>query len=63
LGRREPSIGLGWLSRLEPPQPPSRYERERARELLHIDVKKLGSTGSKGAGGSLARARVHRSKR
>jgi transposase InsO family protein len=35
-------IGLGKLSRLEPPEPPNRYERRRAGELLHIDVKKLG---------------------
>jgi transposase InsO family protein len=35
-------IGLGKLSRLEPPEPPNRYERKRPGELLHIDVKKLG---------------------
>ena len=35
-------IGLGRLSRLEPPEPPNRYERRCAGELLHIDVKKLG---------------------
>jgi transposase InsO family protein len=35
-------IGLGKLSRLEPPEPPNRYERRQAGELLHIDVKKLG---------------------
>jgi transposase InsO family protein len=34
-------IGLGKLSRLEPPEPPNRYERSRPGELLHIDVKKL----------------------
>jgi transposase InsO family protein len=34
-------IGLGKLSRLEPPEPPNRYERKRAGELIHIDVKKL----------------------
>src|SRR5919197_168539 len=34
--------GLGRLSRLRPPEPPNRYERRRAGELLHIDVKKLG---------------------
>jgi transposase InsO family protein len=43
-------IGLGKLSRLEPPEPPNRYERKRAGELLHIDVKKLGRIGPKGAG-------------
>ena len=35
-------IGLGKLSRLEPPEPPNRYERSRPGELVHIDVKKLG---------------------
>jgi len=43
-------IGLGKLSRLEPPEPPNRYERRRAGELLHIDVKKLGRIGHRGAG-------------
>ena len=38
LGR----VGLGKLSRLEPPEPPNRYERRHAGELLHVDVKKLG---------------------
>jgi transposase InsO family protein len=33
--------GLGRLSRLGPPEPPNRYERRRAGELLHVDVKKL----------------------
>lgn len=35
-------VGLGKLSRLEPPEPVIRYERERPGELIHIDVKKLG---------------------
>jgi transposase InsO family protein len=35
-------IGLGKLSRLEPPEPANRYERRQAGELLHIDIKKLG---------------------
>ena len=43
-------IGLGKLSRLEPPEPPNRYERKRPGELIHIDVKKLGRIGHKGAG-------------
>ncbi len=38
LGR----IGLGKLSRLDPPEPPNRYERRTPGELLHIDIKKLG---------------------
>jgi transposase InsO family protein len=43
-------IGLGKLSRLEPPEPPNRYERKRPGELIHIDVKKLGRIGKRGAG-------------
>jgi transposase InsO family protein len=38
LGR----IGLGRLSRLDPPEPVRRYERSRPGELIHVDVKKLG---------------------
>jgi len=41
-------IGLGRLSRLELPEPPNRYQRERPGELLHIDVKKLGRIGRPG---------------
>ena len=43
-------VGLGKLSRLEPPEPPNRYQRERAGELIHIDVKKLGRIGANGPG-------------
>jgi transposase InsO family protein len=35
-------IGLGKRSRLEPPEPPNRYERKRPGELVHLDIKKLG---------------------
>jgi len=35
-------IGLGRLSRLDPPEPPNRYERARPGELIHVDIKKLG---------------------
>jgi len=41
-------IGLGKRSRLEPPEPPNRYERRHAGELLHIDVKKLAKIGRPG---------------
>ena len=34
--------GLGKRSRLDPPEPPNRYERRAPGELIHIDVKKLG---------------------
>lgn len=41
--------GLGKLSRLEPLEPPNRYERARPGELLHIDIKRLGKiTGGAG---------------
>lgn len=43
-------IGLGKLSRLEPPEPANRYERKRPGELVHVDVKKLGRISSRGAG-------------
>ena len=32
----------GQALRLEPPEPPNRYERRQPGELIHIDVKKLG---------------------
>ena len=41
-------IGLGKLSRLDPLEPPNRYERRQAGELLHIDVKKLGKINGVG---------------
>jgi transposase InsO family protein len=41
-------LGLGKRSRLEPPEPPNRYERSRPGELVHVDVKKLGRFGAAG---------------
>jgi transposase len=41
-------MGLGRRSRLEPPEPPNRYERSRPGELVHVDVKKLGRFGVPG---------------
>jgi transposase InsO family protein len=35
-------LGLGRLARLEAPEPPNRYCRRHAGELIHLDVKKLG---------------------
>jgi transposase len=35
-------IGLGKRSRLAPPEPSNRYERQRPVELVHVDIKKLG---------------------
>ena len=36
-------IGLGKRSRLEPPEPPNRYERKLPGELLHIERSSAGS--------------------
>lgn len=41
-------LGLSRLDRLDPPRPVIRYERKRAGELLHIDIKKLGRIGQVG---------------
>jgi len=35
-------LGLNRLSRLEPVEPPNRYARRHAGELIHIDIKTLG---------------------
>jgi transposase InsO family protein len=43
-------IGLGRRSRLEPPEPPNRYERRHPGELVHIDIKTLGRISARGAG-------------
>jgi transposase InsO family protein len=43
-------IGLGKRSRLEPPEPPNRYERRHPGELVHVDIKKLGRISRLGAG-------------
>jgi len=51
-------IGLGKLSRLQPPEPPNRYQRRHPGELLHVDVKKLARIPAWGAG-----HRVHGNRR
>jgi transposase InsO family protein len=43
-------IGLGKRSRLEPSEPANRYELARPGQLVHVDVKKLGRIGERGAG-------------
>jgi transposase InsO family protein len=43
-------IGLGKRSRLEPPEPPNRYERRHPGELVHVDIKQLGRISTLGAG-------------
>ena len=43
-------IGLGKRSKLEPPEPPNRYERRHPGELVHVDIKQLGRISARGAG-------------
>jgi len=43
-------IGLGKRSRLDPLEPPNRYERRHPGELVHVDIKKLGRISALGAG-------------
>lgn len=50
-------IGLGKRSRLEPPEPPNRYERRHPGELVHVDIKTLGRISAKGAGHRVTRNR------
>jgi transposase InsO family protein/transposase len=53
-------IGLGKLSRLEPPEPPNRYQRRHPGELIHVDVKKLGRI--RGAGHRVTGSRASQKK-
>jgi transposase InsO family protein len=56
-------LGLGKRSRLEPLEPPNRYERSRPGELVHIDVKKLGrilKPGHRVTGTKRGQAHTHR---
>jgi len=41
-------IGLGRRSRLQPPEPPNRYERRHPGELVHVDIKRLGRISARG---------------
>jgi hypothetical protein len=55
-------IGLGKRSGLEP-EPPSRYERRRPGELIHVDVKQLGrilKPGHRVTGSRRGQAKTHR---
>jgi transposase InsO family protein len=56
-------IGLGKRSRLEPPEPPNRYERGRPGELVHVDIKQLGRISERGAGHRLVGHRKSQVKR
>ena len=51
-------IGLGKRSRLEPPEPPNRYELARPGQLVHVDVKRLGRISARGAGHRITRRRA-----
>ena len=56
-------VGLGKRSRLDPPEPPNRYERRRPGELVHIDIKKLGrilKPGHRVTGNRRGQAHTHR---
>src|SRR3954454_19339118 len=50
-------VGLGKRSRLEPREPPNRYERRRPGELIHVDIKKLGRI--RGIGHRISGSRAH----
>jgi transposase InsO family protein len=54
-------IGLGKRSRLEPPEPPNRYERKRPGELIHVDIKKLGRI--RGVGHRISGSRASQKKK
>ena len=43
-------IGLGKRSRLEPLEPPNRYERRHPGEFVHVDITKLARISRRGAG-------------
>src|SRR5260221_4277763 len=56
-------VGLGKRSRLDPPEPPNRYERRSPGELIHIDIKKLGrilKPGHRVTGNRRGQAHTHR---
>lgn len=52
--------GLSRLADLEPPPPPSRYERASPGELLHIDIKRLA--GIRGVGHRITGDRQHKAR-
>lgn len=62
-------VGLGKRSRLEPPEPPNRYECRHPGELVHVDIKQLGRISNRGAGHRMVghrasqRQRTHRGPR
>ena len=56
-------VGLGTLSRLEPLEPPNRYERRHPGELIHVDIKKLGRIRGAGHRVTGSRASQKRTRR
>lgn len=56
-------IGLGKRSRLDPLEPPNRYERRHPGELVHVDIKKLGRISALGAGHRLTGVRTSEHRR
>jgi len=53
-------IGLGKRSRLDPPEPPNRYERRHPGELVHVDIKQLGRI--RGVGHRISGSRTSQNK-
>ncbi len=53
-------IGLGKRSKLEPPEPPNRYERRHPGELVHVDIKQLGRV--RGVGHRISGSRASQGK-
>ena len=56
-------VGLGKRSRLEPPEPPNRYERRHPGELVHVDIKTLGRIRGAGHRMTGSRASQRRTRR
>ena len=52
--------GLGRLPQLAPPEPIRRYEKDKAGELVHLDIKKLGKI--RGVGHRITGQRQHRNR-
>jgi transposase InsO family protein len=53
-------LGMGRLAQLAPPEPLRRYEKSRAGELVHLDIKKLGRI--QGVGHRITGQRQHRNR-
>ena len=56
-------IGLGKRSRLDPLEPPNRYERRHPGELVHVDIKQLGRISTRGAGHRVIGSRASQASR